>query len=57
MTMRKLQFFVLLATVLLLSACSSGGSDSPSDNNAHPESWFSTHAQALTDPGYDRSGL
>ena len=51
--MRKLQFFVLLAMVLLLSACSSGGSDSPSDNNAHPESWFSTHAEALTDPGYD----
>ena len=50
--MRKLQFFVLVATVLLLSACSSGGSDSPSDNNAHPESWFSTHKPEAVDP-YD----
>jgi len=53
MTMRKLQFFVLLATVLLLSACSSGGSDSPIDTNAHPESWFSAHgAESTVDPGY-----
>ena len=52
--MRNLQFFVLLASVLFVSACSSGGSDSPSDNNAHPESWFSAHApEALVDPGYD----
>jgi hypothetical protein len=52
--MPKLPFFVLLASVLFLSACSSGGSDSPSDSNAHPQSWFSTHAEeALADPGYD----
>ncbi len=52
--MHKLPFFVLLASALFLSACSSGGSDSPSDTNAHPQSWFSTHAEeVLTDPGYD----
>jgi hypothetical protein len=53
MTMRNLQFFVLLAAALLLSACSSGGSDSPTDTSAHPQSWFSTHAaEALANPGY-----
>ncbi len=52
--MPKLPFFVLLASALFLSACSSGGSDSPSDTDAHPQSWFSTHAEeVLTDPGYD----
>jgi hypothetical protein len=51
--MHKLAFLVLLASTLLLNACSSGGSDSPSDTNAHPESWFSAHApEALADPGY-----
>jgi hypothetical protein len=54
MTMRKLQFFVLLASALFVSACSSGGSDSPSDTNVHLQSWFSAHApEALADPGYD----
>jgi hypothetical protein len=53
MTMRKLQFFVLLASALFMSACSSGGSDSPSDTNTHPASWFSTHAvEATANPGY-----
>ena len=51
--MRKLQFIVLLATALFVSACSSGGSDSPSDSNVHPTSWFSTHAvEATANPGY-----
>ena len=51
--MRKLAFLVLVAAVLLLNACSNGGSDSPKDTNAHPERWFSDHAaEALDDPGY-----
>jgi len=51
--MLKLPFFVLLASTLFLSACSSGGSDSPSDSDAHPQSWFSTHeADARANPGY-----
>jgi len=52
--MHKVALLVLLASALLMNACSDGGSDSPSDTNAHPESWFSTHApEALADPGYD----
>ncbi len=52
--MRKRLFFVLLASVLLLSGCSGGGgSDAPSDTNAHPQSWFSTHgAEATASPAY-----
>jgi hypothetical protein len=44
--MRKLACFILLVAVILLNACSDGGSDSPSDTNAHPASWFSTHPSA-----------
>ena len=52
--MRKLPFFVLLAAVLALSACSSGNSDAPTDSEVHPQSWFSAHADvALDDPTYD----
>lgn len=51
--MYKLPIFVLLASVLILSACSSGGSDSPSDSNAHSQSWFATHSvTASAEPGY-----
>jgi hypothetical protein len=55
MVMRKLtMFFVLLTPVLLMNGCSSGGSDSPTDSNAHPQNWFSTHVEeALASPGYD----
>ncbi len=42
--MRKLVFFALLAAALFINACSSGGgSDTPSDTEPHPQSWFSTH--------------
>ena len=44
--MRKLVYLILLASVVLLNACSDGGSDSPSDSNAHPDGWFSSHAAA-----------
>ncbi len=44
--MCKLPFLVLLASTLFLGACSSGGSDSPVDTNAHPQSWFSSHSEA-----------
>jgi len=52
--MRKLALLLLLTSALLLNACSSGGgSDTPIDTNAHPETWFSTHnTSALADPGY-----
>jgi hypothetical protein len=50
--MRKVTFLVLLVSAFL-SACSSGGSDSPSDTEAHPSSWFVTHpASALATPGF-----
>ena len=42
--MRKLVYLILLSSVVLLNACSSGGSDSPSDSNVHPDGWFSSHA-------------
>lgn len=45
--MPKLICFVLLAAALMLNACSSGGSDAPPDNRAHPTSWFSTHPAEL----------
>lgn len=44
--MRKLVYLILLASVVLLNACSDSGSDSPSDSNAHPDGWFSSHAAA-----------
>lgn len=53
--MRKLAFLALLAAVLLLNACSSGGgSDSPaSDTEPHPQNWFSKHPDdALASPNY-----
>jgi hypothetical protein len=51
--MRKLALLAMLASAVILNGCSSSGSDSPSDNEAHPESWFSTHdTEAEADPGY-----
>jgi len=52
--MRKLVYLILLASVVLLNACSDSGSDSPSsDSNVHPDSWFSTHpGPALATPDF-----
>jgi hypothetical protein len=51
--MRKLALLILLASALMWNGCSSSGSDSPSDNEAHPTNWFSNHGpEAEANPGY-----
>lgn len=52
--MRKLAFMCLLASALLLNACSSGNSDAPADRNAHPEGWLIEHsAEVAASPDYN----
>lgn len=51
--MRNLALLCLLASALVLNACSSGNSDTPGDRNAHPDGWLVAHsADASDSPGY-----
>ncbi|HKL26710.1 MAG TPA: hypothetical protein VJ910_10835 [Desulfuromonadales bacterium] len=52
--MRKLALLCLLASALMLNACSSDNSDAPTGSNAHPEGWIATHSAEAEPiaPGY-----